>query len=556
MTKKIFRSIALATLVVMIATMGIILGVLYDYFTLNQQAQLAAQVGLIAQAAVDQDLDFYENLDTYGYRLTWIDQTGKVLFDNQADIATMDNHANREEVQEAYATGQGHSSRRSETLLSDKHYAARKLPDGTVVRIAASQYTVAAFLMMMAQPITIILLIAAILGYILASGLSKRIVTPLNNLNLDKPLENDVYEEIAPLLNRIARQHRVIEARNREVDQRQREFETITAGMEEGLLLLGEQDRVISINRAAAKFLGITEKDLGKDLLEINRDIALQRLVSEAHQGIHGEAVINLRGRDYQFDASPIITDNKVAGIVILIFDITDKMDTERMRREFTANVSHELKTPLHFISGGTELLKNGMVRDEDLPDLMDKIHHEAQRMIELVNNIISLSQLDEGVRDLPREEVDLLEICQEVIRSLDESALERDIKMTLTGQSAVIPGAIRQLVYGIAYNLCSNAIKYNKVGGTVNITVKEDDKIHLIVKDTGIGMTEESQKRIFERFYRVDKSRSKEIEGTGLGLSIVKHAAKIHNATIHVESQLGEGTEITVSFPKTNSGR
>jgi two-component system phosphate regulon sensor histidine kinase PhoR len=403
----------------------------------------------------------------------------------------------------------------------------------------------------MVQPICIIFLIALILSLVLASRLSKKIVQPLNELNLDEPMKNEGYDELRPLLRRIESQQRQIRIQSHELEQKKKEFETVTNGMTEGIILLNSKRTILSINPAAQRLFGADHSCIGKYILSVNRSLELQSLLLKAGDGQYAEMIMELGGSKYQLDASPVISDGQVSGTVLLMLDVTEKEKSEQMRREFTANVSHELKTPLHTISGCAELLSNGMVKQEDIPEFSTKIYTEAQRMIRLVEDIIRLSHLDEGATDLKREAVDLYALAENTLQILSQEAHEAKIQMNLEGEKAVIDG-IPQLLQGIIYNLCDNAIKYNREGGSVTVSVKnEEHQVQLSVVDTGIGIPEEHQERIFERFYRVDKSHSKEIGGTGLGLSIVKHAARLHDASINVHSVVNGGTTIEVSFPK-----
>ena len=448
MTKRIFQSICIAAVTVLLASLVLIMGVLYDYFSRVQKEQLSAQADLAARGAADLGMEYFEGLDLGGCRISWIAADGSVLYDNMGDAGSMENHLDREEVQEALETGRGESSRYSDTLTEKLSYQARLLPDGTVIRMAASQYTAWVLLMGVLQPLLVVVLLAVLLSLLLAYRLSARLVKPLNEVDLSDPLKNVEYEELRPLLSRIDSQHRQL-----------------------------KRDR---------------------DELEKNEEI----------------------------------------------------------RREFTANVSHELKTPLHSISGYAELLAKGMVRPEDVEKFSSKIYSESQRMTSLVEDIIELSHLDTGAGDMKREDVDLYLIARTAADSLSMAAKEAGVELKVSGESARVYG-VPQLLYGICYNLCDNGIKYNREKGRVEISVRNlEGEVELKVSDTGIGIPEESRERIFERFYRVDKSRSKAVGGTGLGLSIVKHAALVHRATIDIDSEPGSGTSFTLHFPKDTQER
>ena len=466
----------------------------------------------------------------------------------------MENHLEREEVQEALETGYGESERFSSTLLEKSLYSAEKLPDGSVLRLSMIQNSVLTLILGMLQPVCVIIVIALILSLVLASRLSKKIVQPLNDLDLDDPLGNEGYDELSPLLLRLHSQQKQLKRQAGELQRRQDEFTAITDSMSEGLMLLNPKCTILSINRAAVSLLDTDDFCIGKNILTVNRSLALQEILSSAIGGKQSQKIIDIHDGHYQASASPVMSGNAVSGIALLIFDVTERENSEQMRREFTANVSHELRTPLHSISGYAELLKNGMVKSGDVKPVATKIYDEAQRMVRLVEDIINLSHLDEGAEDMIKEEVDLYDIVRSTIESLSPEAEAAGVTVSFSGQHVAVNG-ISQLLSGIVYNLCDNAIKYNRQGGSVSVSLSSDEKdAVLTVSDTGIGIPAEHQQRIFERFYRVDKSHSKEVGGTGLGLSIVKHAAKIHDAKIKLSSVPDQGTEITVILPKSLS--
>ena len=551
MTKRIFRSVCIVAVVVLFASLALVMGVLYDYFSGSQENQLKTQTDLAAQGIEHEGSSYFDGLDSEELRITWIDKKGKVLFDNKTDASSMENHLEREEVRQAVENGYGKSSRYSETLTEKSLYSAKKLSDGSVLRLSVSQYSVLTLFLGMLRHVLIIALLAVVLALLLAYRLSKNIVTPLNKLNLDSPLSNKVYEELSPLLKRMDAQQRQLKHQSEELKQKREEFETATENMSEGLIILNEKGVILSINRAAAKMLGLSEDSVGKDIFSEKTSVNLKEPTQIALSGKNKEEVFALRDGNCQLLANPVSTDGKVTGAALLVLDVTEKERAEQMRREFTANVSHELKTPLQTISGYAELLANGMVADKDKTAFSEKIYAEAQRMIRLIEDIIKLSNLDEGAVELTRETVDLYVTAENTVRSLLPAAKKANVTLSLNGENAEIYG-IPQLLTAVVYNLCDNAIKYNKDGGTVFVNVKNNaENIILSVRDTGIGIPKEQQERIFERFYRVDKSHSKEVGGTGLGLSIVKHAAKLHDAKITLESEVGKGTEITVIFPK-----
>ena len=549
MTKRIFRSICLAALGVFLSSAVLFMGVVYDYFSGVQHDQLRMQTQLAAQGAANEGSRYFEGLEVEGFRITWIGAKGEVLYDSASDSAEMENHMERDEIREAFAGGSGESSRYSVTLLERAIYCAERLPDGTVLRLSMAQNTPLTLFLGILQPVCIVFAVAVLLSLFLAFRLSRAIVKPLNELDLDQPLMNQEYEEIAPLLKRMSQQQRQIRKQREELRRRQSEFETVTTGMAEGIVLLNGNKVILSINPAALRLFGTDRSCEGKYILSVNRSLQLQELLQKAGDGRHAEMVMELNGGTYQLAASPVFSEGLVSGVVLLMLDVTEKEKAEQLRREFTANVSHELKTPLHTISGSAELMAEGMVRNEDIPVFSRRIYAESQRMIRLVEDIIRLSHLDEGAGDMKWEEMDLHALAEENINVLMPEAKKRGIQVDLAGETVWQRG-IRQLVSGIFYNLIDNAIKYNHREGSVRVTVEaERAGASVCVADTGIGIPAEHQERIFERFYRVDKSHSKEIGGTGLGLSIVKHAAKLHGAAIQVDSIVGEGTAIKIHF-------
>ena len=549
MTKKIFQSILLVAGCVLLASLLIIMGFLYDYFGGVEENQLRDELSLAAAAVEDGGTDYLSQLTADRYRLTWIAADGSVLYDTKTDAESLENHASRAEVSQALATGTGESTRYSSTLMEKTMYYAQRLDDGTVLRISISRATVGMIAVGMIQPLLIVLIVALILSGLLARRLSRRIVDPLNSLDLEHPLDNDAYEELSPLLKRIHRQHVEIQTQLRELREKTDEFTQITGSMREGLVLLDEHGSILSINAAAQALFGTDAQCVGRDFLTIERSHEISAAIQAAAADGHSEVRAERAGRVYQFDISRITSDGKFLGTVILAFDITEQEFAERNRREFTANVSHELKTPLQGIIGSTELIENGMVKPEDLPRFVGHIHAEAARLVTLIDDIIRLSQLDEGDA-MPTEPVDLLAVSQEAAENLHDAAAARNVTVSVTGQPAVLPG-VRRLIYEIVYNLCDNAIKYNRDGGRVDITVAHDaGGSSITVADTGIGIAPEHQGRVFERFYRVDKSHSKASGGTGLGLSIVKHAVQYHHGRIELESTPDTGTTIRVVFP------
>lgn len=551
MTQRIFKSIFFVAVMVFVASVLIILGFLYGYFSDVQTTQLKMQTELAAHGVNLDGETYFDGLEAEDYRVTWIATDGTVLYDNYGDESAMENHLWREEVREALKYGFGESERNSSTLEERALYAAQRLNDGTVIRLSIAQSSILTLILGMLQPMCTVFAIALILSLFLAYRLAKNIVEPLNKLNLDEPLKNENYDELAPLLRRIAWQQKELSKKSSELQNRQNEFEAVTDSMNEGLVLMNYKGTILSINEAAARLLDTGHESVGKNILTINRNMELQEILSKALAGETAQKVVAINEGYYQIEASPVVADGAISGMALLIFDVTERENAEQMRREFTANVSHELKTPLHTISGYAELMKAGIVKSDDVPNFASKIYGEAQRLSQLVEDILNLSHLDEGAEGMTRMEVDVYALCEATIKSLETEAEGADVKMSLAGKSATING-IPQLLASIVYNLCDNAIKYNKEGGSVNVTVTDKDtEVIVSVNDTGIGIPPEHLDRIFERFYRVDKSHSKEVGGTGLGLSIVKHAVKIHDAKVDVTSTVGEGTTITVALPK-----
>ena len=552
MTHRIFRSILIAVTTVMLLVLAVIFGVMYEYSSGIQKKQLSDELDFAAAAV---GMDGREYLASVGHsenRLTWIASDGTVIYDTKGDSESMENHSDREEFKEAILNGHGESSRYSATFTETTDYIARRLDDGTVLRISSSRASVLTLALGMLHPMIVIFVLAFILSAFLANGMSKRIVGPLGKIDLDHPLDGDAYEELAPFLARINRQNHKINEQLYELRRRTDEFDQITGSMNEGLVLLNDRGTVLSINPAARGIFGCGDC-CGQDFLTIDRGRDMSEAVGKAMRDGKATTENEKDGRVIRYDINRIESDKKVIGAVILAFDVTDSALAERNRREFTANVSHELKTPLQTIIGSAELIENGFVKPEDMPRFIGHIRREAARLVTLIEDIIRLSQLDEGV-DLPREDTDIHALAEEAVGTLSESAKAKNVTLEVHGGGTTVFG-VRRLLYEIVYNLCDNAIRYNEDGGWVDITtLTDDDGAKLIVKDTGIGIPPEHQGRIFERFYRVDKSHSKQSGGTGLGLSIVKHAAQYHGAEIKLESVPGEGSTFTVKFPKGGS--
>lgn len=572
MTERIFHSILLAAAVAMIAGIAVITVVLNGYLDRMRINELTAELDLAARGVERMGLAYFDQLtDTDDMRFTVVAENGVVLYDSAVDTALLENHAGREEIRMAMETGWGESRRYSATLTEETIYRAKRLSDGTVLRLAVQSVTLFTLLMSTLQPISIVVLAILALSAFLAHRMARRIIGPLNAIDLDAPLEHPPYEELAPMLDRIHAQHKQINKQMTELRQKTDEFDALVANMSESLLLLNARGRIISINPAAKEFLHIKKEncigfyfnDLHADREEAER---LQDAFCKAMQNGRCEYKTEHAGRVLHISVSRIHTvsqtdSTETGGVVVLGYDITEAEYAERNRREFTANVSHELKTPLQSIIGSAELVEQGMVRTEDMPRFIGRIRSEAQRLVNLIGDIICLSELDEQTIDsaqgkegaLPSEDVDMKDIAASVMDTLSESAERHHVRMTIgVCEGDTVIRGVGRLLYEIVYNLCDNAIRYNKEGGSVRVDLKADDHtLTLSVADTGIGIPPEHRSRVFERFYRVDKSRSRESGGTGLGLSIVKHAAAYHHAQITCDSEVDVGTTITVTFPK-----
>lgn len=550
MTKKIFRTTLSASLGIVLVTILMIMGFLYNYFNHIQREQLRTQTALASQGISFEGKDYFENLKTSNVRITWVDNKGQVLYDTQSDAKHMKNHANRQEIKEAIKSGYGESTRWSATLTEKSIYAAQRLNNGTIVRLSVAQQTIFYLLLGMISPLAIIILLAIILSVLIARYIAKKVSEPLNNIDLDHPLSNDSYEEITPLLRRLDSHQAKIQHQKLLLQKRQKEFDTIISKIKEGMILLDDQARIVSINAEALKLFQINDDWHGRFMMEVSRDLTLKDLIDQGLKGKKKEANIGIENNHYRVLVRPTTDNNRVTGLVVLLFDVTDQLQMEQLQREFTANVSHELKTPLHVISGYSELLANQMVPNEEVPQFAAKIHKESERLVKLVEDIINLSHLDEQEK-LPQETVNLYDLTQKVLEGLQAKADKKHIQINFNGEEAILRGN-PVLLNSLVYNLCDNAITYNHEKGQVNVTLKNSpDTITLEVSDTGLGIAEKDKKRIFERFYRVDKSRSKIVGGTGLGLSIVKSALDFHNGSIKVDSHLGQGTTMSVLLHK-----
>ncbi len=549
MTKRIFHTVFMVAIGVFAASAMLFMTVLYDYFSAVQQNQLRIQTDLVARGVENESIRYLEGLSPSQYRITWIAADGSVLFDSASSANSMENHLAREEVETALAEGYGASIRTSSTLTKRYLYSAKRLSDKSVLRLSVTQHSLLVLTFGMLQPIAVIFLIAIILSAILAYRLSKSIVKPLNQLNLNQPLDNPIYPELSPLLRRIDTQQEEIKHQHAELEKKKTDFEALISSIPEGIVLLDGEGIIQSINPVAEKLLQAASSCVGKHIQSIDRTGELNELIAGVENGTHTETILTLEGKRYQVEAT-LAANHAILGIVLLFLNVTEKEKAEQLRREFTANVSHELKTPLHTISGSAEMLANGMVKPADISTFAGHIYTEAQRMICLVEDILKLSHLDEGAHDMQWETLDLYPLAEETINTLMPLAKKSGISLKLYGKNAEVYG-IRQLLQGLIFNLCSNAIQYNRPNGSVSVEIEDYEAyVALVVSDTGIGIPPQHQERIFERFYRVDKSHSKEMGGTGLGLSIVKHTVRLHHGEIDLQSVPDESTTICVRLP------
>ena len=553
MTRKIFQSMIAVVVSVLLLSLALITGVLYEHFESAMLDQMRTTASFVEQGVKEDGMKYLDEMSSSQCRITWIEADGTVKFDNRSDPGTMENHADRAEVKEALENESGTSIRRSSTLSEHTLYYAKRMQDGTVLRLAMSQRSVLFLMGGMISPVVFIFLAACALAGVLSYRVSKKIVKPLGSIDLQHPEQVETYDELSPFLQRIAAQNREIRSQMEEIRKQQQEFSMITENMSEGLFVVDRNYQILSYNRSAVRIFGMAPESVPENLLAVNRSEGFRSVVDSALKGRHAQENLELDGRVYQIIASPVCQQEDaldLVGAVILTLDVTEKEAQEQYRREFTANVSHELKTPLTSISGIAEIIRNGIVRSEDIPHFAGKIYDESQRLITLIGDIIKLSRLDENQVPMERESVDLLETARDVVQQLASVARKNGVTLVTNGSHGVVNG-VRQVLGEMVYNLCENAVKYNRPGGRVWVDVRQAaDHVELCVKDTGIGIPAAEQGRIFERFYRVDKSHSKAVGGTGLGLSIVKHGAALHHATIHVDSEPGEGTAITLTFP------
>ena len=546
MTKKIFKSTVLVSASVLILGIAFVLGILYQYFGKQLDTELAREASYLAYGVEQQGEEYLQQLKNTDSRITYIGEDGTVIYDNEADAAEMENHKDREEFQEALATGAGEAQRMSSTLSEKTVYYAKRLSDNSVLRVSSTQYSAFALVLQLIQPVLCIIFVMLILA--------GKIVEPINELDLEKPDENEVYEEVAPLLGKINRQNRQIRTQLEEARRNQEEFSIITENMQEGLLVIDSYTMILSGNSSAWKIFQVDKPGTGRSVYSLDRNEDFRKVIETVLEGKHGSALLHLDNEFVQLIANPVNRDGKTVGAVLLLMNETEKVQRENLRREFSANVSHELKTPLTSISGFAEIIQDGFVKEEDVKKFAGRIYKEAQRLIQLVEDTIRISQLDEGENPYEWENIDLYTVAKDVCGNLNEAAKKKNVHLYIEGER-LICRTVRPILEEILYNLCDNGIKYNKDNGIVSILIKDlGNEVQLSVEDNGIGIPREDRKRVFERFYRVDKSHSKEIGGTGLGLSIVKHGVTFLGGTLNLVSEVDKGTEITVTLPKNRS--
>ena len=554
MTKKIFQSIIAVVISVLLLSLALITGVLYNHFETTMLDQLRTTAQFAEQGVEQEGMAYFDSLHAQNCRVTWIAADGTVKYDNRSNPKTMENHADRQEVREAMENDSGTSVRRSSTLSEHTMYYAKRLSDGTVLRLSMSQRSVLFLMGGMLSPLVFIFLAACLLAGVLSYRVSKKIVKPLSKIDLKHPEQVETYDELSPFLQRIAAQNREIDARMAEIRKQQQEFSMITENMSEGLFVVDRNYQILSYNKSAMQIFGMDPRQEHENLLAVNRSEGFRNAVDSALKGRHTQENLELNGRVYQIIANAVCQPDfaeDMVGAVILVLDVTEKEAQEQYRREFTANVSHELKTPLTSISGFAEIMQDGFVKDEDVKVFAGRIYKEAQRLIRLVGDVIRISRLDEGGLPYQWEKLDLYSLTHDIFSTLHEAAEKQEVHMYMEGGSTVLD-TVPTIMEEVLYNVCDNAVKYNRRGGEVFVRLKDgEDAVRMNVRDTGIGIPKEDQERIFERFYRVDKSHSKEIGGTGLGLSIVKHGVKTLNGRLWLNSEPGQGTEIIMEFPK-----
>lgn len=551
MSKKIFKYIMLVSSLITVLGLAFVVGILYHYFQGQLMDELKKEAVYISRGVESAGTDYLQQLNDEDSRITYVDESGKVIYDNEANVESMDNHGHRKEIREAEINGEGADERMSSTLSEKTMYYAVRLENGNVLRVSSNQASVWMLLLQLLPPFAAVLILMLLLSGVFASRLSGKVVEPLNGLDLEHPEENDAYDEVQPLLSKISRQSRQIRLQLEAARRQQKEFSIITENMQEGLLVIDRYTMVLSVNSSVGRLLKVKEIKTGESVYLLNRSEEFRDVVGQVLEGKHEDKVLRLDGSEIQVIANPVTRENKIEGAVILLVDVTEKVEREQLRREFSANVSHELKTPLTSISGFAEIMQDGFVKDEDVKVFAGRIYKEAQRLIRLVGDVIRISRLDEGGLPYQWEKLDIYSLTHDIFSTLHEAAEKQEVHMYMEGGSTVLD-TVPTIMEEVLYNVCDNAVKYNRRGGEVFVRLKDgEDAVRVNVRDTGIGIPKEDQERIFERFYRVDKSHSREIGGTGLGLSIVKHGVKTLNGRLWLNSEPGQGTEIIMEFPK-----
>lgn len=551
MTKKIFKSTVLVSAMILILGSALVMGILYRYFGKQLDGELEKEASYLAYGVEQSGVNYLEHLKQKDARITYIDASGNVLYDSQADISSMENHSDRKEFEEAVQKGHGYAERMSSTLSEKTVYYARKLTDGTVLRVAVVHSSILALMLQLLPSVIDVAIVMLILAGIAAARISAKIVKPINTLDLDHPEDNQIYEEVGPLLSRIHKQNYQIQMQLETARRNQEEFQIITENMQEGLLVIDAYTMILSGNSSVWRMFQLREPKIGDSVYSLDRNEDFRKVVEDVLKGQHGSAMLQLDGEYVQLIANPVSRDGKVVGAVLLLVNETEKVERENLRREFSANVSHELKTPLTSISGFAEIIQDGMVQGEDVQKFAGRIYREAQRLIQLVEDTIKISQLDEGENPYEWEKVDAYAVVKNVCGNLRDIAAKKNVHLFIDGEKLIFC-TVKPILEEVIYNLCDNGIKYNREDGTVSIHLQElKDSVEIRVKDNGIGIPREDCSRVFERFYRVDKSHSKAIGGTGLGLSIVKHGVTFLGGTLKMLSEEGKGTEITMTFPK-----
>lgn len=551
MTKKIFKSNIVVAAAVLIFGIACVMAILYQHFGKEINGELKKEASYLSYGVDQEGIDYLKQINEKDDRITYIAEDGTVLYDNMADAESMENHSERKEVQEALKTGSGYAERTSKTLAQKTIYYALRLPDRSVLRVSSTQFSIFVLLMELIPPIIGIIIVMLIIAVIVSAHMANKIVEPINNLDLEHPEDNQVYDEVGPLLSKIYKQNRQIKNQLEAARRNQEEFGIITENMQEGLLVIDSYTMILSGNSSVWKMFQIKDPKIGDSVYSLDRNEDFRMLIEQVLKGQHGSVLLHLGSEAIQMIANPVTREHKVVGAVLLLMNETEKVEREQLRREFSANVSHELKTPLTSISGFAEIIQDGLVRAEDIKKFAGRIYDEAQRLITLVEDTIKVSQLDEGENPYEWEQLDAYTVVKDVCGRLKDIAAKKNVHLYIDGDKTMLC-TVRPIFDEIIYNLCDNGIKYNRDDGTVSIHLREmGENVEVRVKDNGIGIPGEDQNRVFERFYRVDKSHSKAIGGTGLGLSIVKHGVTFLGGTIKMVSEVGKGTEVTLTFPK-----